>query len=161
LNPLELALVRDDSVMFEKRAYPLAEFMLSREKFLFSLDSLQKIQSPSRKLKGPVAPLSELAALYNVFVRTNRFYLQMMEREYRGNRVRNLDVKEKGNNWINAMHLYKATGDTAYLAAARKMANEYLARRVHQPQTAFNDPFAGSFFFWPAFTNRWIELSQL
>ncbi|WP_343702759.1 hypothetical protein [Chitinophaga sp.] len=161
LNPLELALVRDDSVMFEKRAYPLAEFMLSREKFLFSLDSLQKIQSPSRKLKGPVAPLSELAALYNVFGRTNRFYLQMMEREYRGNRVRNLDVKEKGNNWINAMHLYKATGDTAYLAAARKMANEYLARRVHQPQTAFNDPFAGSFFFWPAFTNRWIELSQL
>ena len=37
LNPLELALVMDDSVMFEKRAYPLMEFMLSREKFLFSL----------------------------------------------------------------------------------------------------------------------------
>lgn len=161
LNPLELALVRDDSVMFEKRAYPLMEFMLSREKFLFSLDSLQKIQSPSRRLKGPVAPVSELAALYNVFGKTNRFYLQMMEQAYRTDRVRNLDVKEEGGSWINAMHLYKATGKPEYLEAARTKAAEYLRQRVQQPQTAFNDPFAGSFFFWPAFTNRWIELSQL
>lgn len=161
LNPLELALVRDDSVMFEKRAYPLTEFMLSREKFLFSLDSLQKIQSPSRRLKGPVAPLSELGALYAVFGQSNSFYLRMMEREYDTERVRNLDVKEKGASWINAMHLYKATGKQAYLDAARTKADEYLRQRVRQPQTAFNDPFAGSFFFWPAYTNRWIELSQL
>lgn len=161
LNPLELALVRDDAVMFEKRAYPLMEFMLSREKFLFSLDSLQKIQSPSRKLKGPVAPLSELAALYNVFGKENQFYLSMMEKEYKTDRVRNLDVKEEGASWINAMHLYNATGDKQYLEAARQKADQYLQQRVRRPQTAFNDPFAGSFFFWPSFTNRWIELSQL
>lgn len=161
LHPLELAIVRDDAVMFEKRAYPLAEFMLSREKFLFSLDSLQKIQSPSRRLKGPVAPLSELAALYSVFGRANPFYLRLMEQEYKAARVRNLDVEEDGASWINAMHLYKVTGDKKYLDAAVAKANAYLKNRVDQPQTAFNDPFAGSFFFWPAFTNRWIELSQL
>lgn len=161
LNPLELALVRDDKKMFEERAYPLMEFMLSREKFLFSLDSTQKIQSPSRKLKGPVAPLSELTALYNVFGRENAFYLQMMEKEFRNDRIRNLDVKEKGDNWINAMHLYKATGDKDYLQTAITKANEYLKQRAYQQQTAFNDPFAGSFFFWPAYTDRWIELSQL
>ncbi|MGX5817086.1 hypothetical protein ACWKWU_02760 [Chitinophaga lutea] len=161
LNPLELAIVRDDSGMFEKRAYPLTEFMLSREKFLFSLDSLQKIQNPSRRLKGPVAPLSELAALYNVFGKNNPFYLQLMEQEYKSARIRNLDVKEDGASWINAMHLYKATGDKQYLSAAVSKANAYLRDRVDRPQTAFDDPFAGSFFFWPAFTNRWIELSQL
>ncbi|WP_423735892.1 hypothetical protein [Chitinophaga caseinilytica] len=161
LHPLELSIVRDDSVMFEKRAYPLTEFMLSREKFLFSLDSLQKIQSPSRRLKGPVAPLSELVALYNVFGRSNPFYLQMMEREYAGARVRNLDVKEDGASWINAMHLFKATGNREYLSTAISKANAYLRDRVYQPQIAFNDPFAGSFFFWPAYTNRWIELLQL
>ncbi|KAA2243888.1 hypothetical protein F0L74_12395 [Chitinophaga agrisoli] len=161
LNPLELALVRDDTAMFEKRAYPLMEFMLSREKFLFSLDSNQQIQSPSRKLKGPVAPLSELAALYNVFGKENGFYLQMMQQEYGKDRVRNLDVKEKGDNWINAMHLYKATGDQHYLATAVTKAKRYLQQRVYQPQTAFNDPFAGSFFFWPSYTDRWIELSEL
>jgi len=161
LNPLELALVRDDKTMFEKRAYPLMEFMLSREKFLFSLDSTQKIQSPSRKLKGPVAPLSELTALYNVFGRENAFYLLMMQKEFKNDRIRNLDVKEKGDNWINAMHLYKATGNKDFLQTAITKANQYLKQRAHQPQTSFNDPFSGSFFFWPAFTDRWIELSQL
>lgn len=161
LNPLEIALVKDDAEMFEKRAYPLMEFMLSREKFLFSLDSTQKIQSPSRKLKGPVAPMSELGALYNVFGRNNDFYLQMMQQEYGKSRVRNLDVKEKGSNWINAMHLYKATGDAAYLRTAVTKADVYLQQRVYRQQTAFNDPFSGSFFFWPTFTDRWIELSEL
>ncbi len=161
LNPLELSIVRDDEVMFEKRAYPLAEFMLSREKFLFSLDSNQKIQNPSRRLKGPVAPLSELAALYNVFGKTNPFYLRLMEQEYNSARIRNLDVKEDGASWINAMQLYKATGTQQYLDAAITKANAYLRQRVAQRQTAFNDPFAGSFFFWPAYANRWIELLQL
>lgn len=161
LNPLELALIRDDTAMFEKRAYPLMEFMLSREKFLFSLDSTQKAQSPSRKLKGPVAPLSELAALYNIFGRENDFYRQMMLQEYGNARVRNLDVKEKGDSWVNAMYLYEGTGDKQYLAAAVTKAKQYLEQRVYRPQTSFNDPFSGSFFFWPAYTNRWIELSQL
>lgn len=161
LNPLGLSIVRDDEVMFEKRAYPLAEFMLSREKFLFSLDSNQKIQNPSRRLKGPVAPLSELAALYNVFCKSNPFYLRLMEQEYASTRIRNLDVKEDGASWINAMQLYKATGSQQYLTAAITKANAYLQQRVAQRQTAFNDPFAGSFFFWPAYTNRWIELLQL
>ncbi|WP_211345508.1 glycoside hydrolase family protein [Paraflavitalea soli] len=161
LNPLELALVRDDSLMFEKRAYPLMEFMLSREKFLFSLDSTQKIQSPSRKLKGPIAPLSELVALYNIFSKKNDFYLLMAQKEFNFARIRNLDTKEKGNNWINAMYLYQATGDKNYLQAAVTKANEYLAERITQPQTGFNDPMQGSYFFWPTFTGRWIEFLQL
>lgn len=161
LNPLEIALVQDNQEMFEKRAYPLMEFMLSREKFLFSLDSTQKIQSPSRRLKGPVAPMSELGALYTVLGKDNNFLLQMMQEEYGNSRIRNLDVKEKGDNWINAMHLYKATGDAAYLRTAVTKANAYLQQRVHKPQTAFNDPFSGSFFFWPTYTDRWPELSEL
>ncbi|HEY8896493.1 MAG TPA: hypothetical protein VIM79_16820 [Niastella sp.] len=161
LNPLELALVRDDSVMFEKRAYPLMEFMLSREKFLFSLDSTQKIQSPSRKLKGPIAPLSELVALYNVFGRKNEFYLQMAQKEYNNTRVRNMNDKEPGRNWINAMMLYKATGDKNTLQTAIAGADKYLQQRINTPQTAFNDPLQGSYFFWPTFTGRWIEFLQL
>ncbi len=161
LNPLELALVRDDAEMFEKRAYPLMEYMLSREKFLFSLDSLQKIQNPSRRLNGPVAPLSELGALYAVFGKENPFYLALMKQEYNAGRVRNLDVKEHGGSWTNAMRLYKATGDKQYLDAAIHKAEQYLQQRVRQPQTDFSDPFSGGFFFWPAFTDRWIDLSEL
>lgn len=161
LNPIELAIVRDDVSMFEKRAYPQIEYMLSREKFLFSLDSTQKIQNPSRRLKGPVAPMSELGALYSVFGKQNPFFLHLMEKEYARARTRNLDVEEKGNSWINAMHLFNATGDSSYLKTAIAKASVYLQTRVETPQSDFSDPLAGGFFFWPAYTNRWIELLQL
>lgn len=161
LNPLELALVRDDSVMFEKRAYPLMEFMMSREKFLFALDSTQKIQSPSRKLNGPIAPLSELLALYEVFGKKNPFYLSLAKQEYLRSRIRNMEYKEVGRNWINAMYLYRATDDQKYLKEATTGADKYLQQRIDQPQTGFNDPMQTGYFFWPTFTGRWIEFLQL
>jgi hypothetical protein len=161
LNPLELAIVMDNKQMFDKRGYPLLEYMLSREKFLFSLDSTQKIQSPSRKLKGPVAPLSELVTLYNAFNKQNPLFVKMAEAEYTKVRERNLDVKESGGNWMNAMHLYQATADKAYLKKAIEGADVYLKNRVDQLQTSFSDKMAGSLFFWPTFTNKWIDLLQL
>jgi hypothetical protein len=162
LNPLELAIVRDDQEMFEKRAYPLMEFMLSREKFLFSLDSNQKIQSPSRKLRGPIAPLSELAALYNIFGKQNAFYKELAQKEFKNTRVRNLDDNEKGYNWINAMFLYRMTNDTNYLSLSKKLADKYLETRVLKRAQKFgDDPLYGSHFFWPTFTNHWAELLEL
>ena len=44
LNPLEMALITDNIDIYQKRAYPIMEYLLSREKFLFSLDEQQKIQ---------------------------------------------------------------------------------------------------------------------
>jgi hypothetical protein len=159
LNPLEMAIVRDDEDLFEKRAYPLMEFMLSREKFLFSLDSTQKIQSPSRKLKGPIAPLSELGALYSIFGKQNSFYPELAKKEFVSTRVRNLDDNEKGRNWINAMFLYKMTKDTSYLNQSKRMADDYLKKRATVEQ--FGDPMYGSHFFWPTFTNHWEEYLEL
>lgn len=161
LNPLELSIVMDNKIMFDKRAYPLIEYMLSREKFLFSLDSTQKIQSPSRRLKGPVAPISELVSLYNVFNKENPLFKDLAKNEYFRVRERNLDVKESGNSWMNAMHLYKATGDKAYLQKATQGADEYLKTRIYAPQTTFRDKAAGGLFFWPTFTNKWIDLMEL
>ncbi|WP_018626556.1 hypothetical protein [Niabella aurantiaca] len=161
LNPLELSIVRDDKEMFEKRAYPLMEFMLSREKFLFALDSTQKIQSPSRKLRGPIAPLSELEVLYNVFGRNNSFYPEMAKKEFNSSRIRNLDEKQKGKNWVNALFLFKMTGDTAYLRLSRELADIYLKLRVDKRIEQFGDPMASSNFFWPTFTNNWSALLEL
>lgn len=161
LNPLEMAIVRDDAEMFEKRAYPLMEYMLSREKFLFSLDSTQKIQSPSRKLKGPIAPISELVALYSILGKQNDFYLSLANREFANSRIRNLDDKEDGQNWINAMHLFKMTSDTSYLNISTKLAKEYLQKRVYNRIKDFNDPMWASHFFWPTFTNHWQEFLEL
>ena len=161
LNPMELALIRDDKEMFETRAYPLMEFMLSREKFLFTLDSTQKIQSPSRKLKGPIAPLSELQVLYNLFGRTNSFYPLMAQKEFGSDRVRNLDEKQKGRNWINALFMFRLTSDSSYLKLSRELADQYLADRVDKKMEQFGDPLVSSNFFWPTFTNNWSALLEL
>jgi hypothetical protein len=161
LNPLELAIVMDDSVMFEKMAYPTLEYMLSRDKFLFSLDPKQRIQHPSRSMTGPIAPVSELTALYDILGPQNRFLVDLAEREYAGARIRNLDVLDQGDTWENAMHLFRATGDEKKLKRAMEGASEYIEKRVDVKQTDFKDPYAPGAFFWNAFVSKWIELTEL
>ncbi|MES2653365.1 MAG: glycoside hydrolase family 97 catalytic domain-containing protein [Bacteroidota bacterium] len=161
LNPLELSIIMDDKEMFDKRAYPLMEFMLSREKFLFAIDSTQKIQSPSRKLRGPIAPLSELQVLYNVFGKNNSFYVAMAKKEFGTARIRNLDDVQKGTNWVNAMYMFKLTSDSSYLRLSITLADKYLKERVDTRITQFGDPFFSSNFFWPTFTNNWSALLEL
>ena len=161
LNPLELALVTDNDAIFQQRAYPIAEFMLSREKFLFSLDPKQKIQSPSRALKGPCAPVTELTTLYGITHGASPVFLKLAEAEYGRERVLNLDSIERGNSWPNALALYRATGERLYLERATKGADAYLKRRVGTMQADFNDPDAGHPFFWTSFAPDWIDLLEL
>ncbi|MBK3519015.1 glycoside hydrolase family protein [Carboxylicivirga marina] len=161
LNPLEIALVTDDLEMYEKRAYPTMEYQISREKFLFALDREQKIQHPSRKLNGPIAPVSELTSLYNIFGQNMPFLVGLAEESYKTSKIRNLDVEEAGDSWMNSMFMYKATGDDAYLQKAIADADAYIEARVMTPQTDFSDPMAGGFFFWTGFAPRWIYLLEL
>ncbi|BDD12005.1 hypothetical protein FUAX_44370 (plasmid) [Fulvitalea axinellae] len=161
LNALEMAMVQDNPDMFWEKAYPMVEYMLSREKFLFSLDPKQKNQHPSRRLLGPVAPVSELVALHDIFGGENPFLIQMAEENFLKTRVKNLDVAEREDNWINALFLYKSTKDEKYLTKAKSGADQYLRNRVERKQTDFNDEYGKSFFFWIDFTNRWIELVEL
>jgi hypothetical protein len=158
LNPLNLALVTDDEEIFRRRAYPIVEFMLSREKFLFSLDPKQKIQSPSRALKGPCAPVSELATLYGITHGAapvlRRFAEQMLGR----NRTLNLDDVSEGASWPNQLALFRETGETRFLDAARRGADAYLAERIERATAGFD---GGGFFFWTGFAPKWIDLFRL
>lgn len=160
LNPLELALVTDEKDIYENRAYPIMEYLLSREKFLFSLDKKQKIQNPSRKLDGPAAPVSELAALYDISQGTSKAFLTLAEKEYEGTRIRNLGDMEIGDTWQNSLALYRATNDRSFLDKAIVGAKEYIRNRVNKPSTDFNDPNA-ALFFWIGFTPDYIGLFQL
>ncbi|KAF0094898.1 MAG: hypothetical protein E1N59_1326 [Puniceicoccaceae bacterium 5H] len=157
LNPLNLALVLDDEEIFDQRAYPIMEYLLSREKFLFSLDPEQKIQNPSRNMTGPSAPVSELVALYEISHRANPVFLELAEQMYGTDRTLNLDVLQKGDSWENSLMLYRATEDSRFLARSRRDADIYIRERVDQPQ----EHFTGGQFFWTQFTPNWIELFEL
>ncbi|OAM90246.1 hypothetical protein OH491_25545 [Termitidicoccus mucosus] len=161
LNPLELALVTGRGELFSERARPILEYLLSREKFLFSLDPKQKIQSPSRALHGPCAPVSEFAALHDISHGNTGVFLETARELFPKNRVINLDEPSPGPTWWNALALYRATGEKSWLARARAGADDYLARRVAAPATAFDDPDGQGFFFWLGFVPRWIDLLML
>lgn len=161
LNPLGLALVTDDAFLFDRRAKPLLEYLLSREKFLFSLDPKQKVQSPSRLLKGPCAPLSEMTAWAGITDHASPVYLDTARELFGRTRVLNLDDPSPGGTWWNALALYRATGDAAWLARARTGADAYLAHRLAQPSDRFVDPEGMGFFFWTGFTPRWVDLLML
>jgi hypothetical protein len=132
--------------------------MLSREKFLFCLDPKQKIQSPSRLLKGPCAPVSELATLYGITHGASPVLRRFAEQMLGQNRTLNLDDVAEGGSWQNQLAVWRATGDANLLAAARRGADAYLAQRVDRPATGFDD---GGMFFWIGFAPKWIDLFLL
>lgn len=161
LNPLELAMITDNEEIFEQRAYPLIEYMLSRGKFLFTTDRKQKTQAPSYTLDGPCAPISELAVLHNVFGGNGAALTELAEREYLGSRTRNLAAEQAGKTWPNALALYKMTGKQAYLDFAIQGADQYLRERIATPQSDFKDPFGDSIFFWTEYNPRFAWLLEL
>jgi hypothetical protein len=161
LNPLGLAMITDNEEIFNQRAYPLIEYMLSRGKFLFSTDRKQKIQSPSYILDGPCAPISELAVLYNVFGGASSALMELAKMEYEGSRTRNLAAVQLGKTWPNALALYRMTGKQSYLDFAIQGADQYLQERIATPQSDFKDPFGESLFFWTEYNPRFAWLLEL
>ena len=160
LSPLEMALTTDNREIWQRRAYPYIEYMLSRKKFLFTTDESQNIQSPSYTLEGPVAPISELVALNRISNGAAAEMLELAEAEYASSRVRNLSVPEPGATWQNALQLYRATGEASYLQSAIEGADAYIARRITDLPETFNDPDA-SLFFWTGYAPRFIDLLLL
>lgn len=161
LNPLEIAALNDNRKMLLERALPVYEYVLSREKLLFCADSTQNIQYPSRRMNGPCCPVSELTALSSILKGSAPYLLSFAKKEYGSTRTRNLDVVEEGCTWKNAMHLYRATGETEYLKKAVAGADRYIRRRIDTPATDFRDPEAGGFFFWTGFAPKWIDLLEM
>lgn len=94
-------------------------------------------------MNGPCCPVSELTALSSILKDNAPYLLSFAGKEYHSTRVRNLDVVEQGGTWRNAMHLYRATGETGYLKKAVAGADRYIRRRIDTPAADFRDPEAG------------------
>lgn len=162
LYPLSVAMITDSKRVYDERAYPMIEYMLSREKFLFTVDPEIKGQGASWHMNGPAAPLSELTALYEISGRRTPVFLQLADSLLEGERTLNLDTKVRGDRWPNLLAMYRATGDERYLERAKAGADEYLQERVERRATDFVDDFVGGDpFFWTQFTPAFIPLYDL
>ncbi len=161
LHPLGLALVTDRSEIYTRLARPLMEFFVSRERFLFTTDPKVKGQSASSRLGGLGAPLTEYANLYAMSGKRTPFFRTAAEGLFGRDRVLNLEGNIRGDNWSNALGLYRATGEKRWLDHAVKDADAYLKTRVGVRAADYSDPDSRGLFFWTAFTPQWIELFEL
>ncbi|MDI1248294.1 MAG: hypothetical protein PSV13_05365 [Lacunisphaera sp.] len=161
LHPLSLAMVTDNREIFNRLALPLAEFFVSRERFLFTTDPTVKGQSASARLGGLGAPLSEFSTLYQMSGNRTPFFLSSAESLFGKTRVLNLVAPLRGDFWANSLALYRATGDRKWLERAKRDADDYLKQRIDTVQTNFEDPDSRGLFFWTSFSPQWKELFEL
>lgn len=161
LHPLSLALVTDRPEIYTRLARPLMEFFVSRERFLFTTDPKVKGQSASSRLGGLGAPLTEYANLYAMSGARTPFFRTAAEGLFGRDRILNLEGNIRGDNWSNALGLYRATGEKRWLDHAIKDADAYLKTRVAVRAADYSDPDSRGLFFWTAFTPQWIELFEL
>ena len=161
LHPLGLALVTDRPEIYTRLARPLMEYFVSRERFLFTTDPKVKGQSASSHLRGLGAPLTEYANLYAMSGKRTPFFRTAAEGLFGRDRVLNLEGNIRGDNWSNALGLYRATGEKRWLDHAIKDADAYLKKRVGVRPADYADPDSRGLFFWTAFTPQWIELFEL
>jgi hypothetical protein len=110
LHPLSLAMITDDEEIYRRRALPVMEYLMSRQKYLFSLVEGELDQNPSHAMKGPAAEISELAALHlmsqdrsDIF----KFYAtSLLDKP----RALNLEVVSEGASWQSLLAMYRMTG---------------------------------------------------
>ncbi|MDO8541047.1 MAG: hypothetical protein Q7S40_11470 [Opitutaceae bacterium] len=161
LHPLSISLVTDSEDIFRRRALPITEYLLSREKYLFATDPEIKRQNPSAYLRGPAAEVSELSALFLMSQGRTFAFRHLAEANYGKPRARNLNIVT-GASWQDALALFRMTGERSHLDRAVTGALAYIAARITKPQTNFDDVQAelgGQ--FWTDFTPKWTDLFEL
>jgi hypothetical protein len=162
LHPLSVALLTDDREIFRRRALPITEYLMSREKYLLSVAPGIKGQNPSHFLRGPSAEVSELAALFEMSGGRSTVFRHYAETLNEKPRALNLLMVSGKGSWQNELALYRMSGDKAHLDKARAGADQYIRERINQPPTDFADVHieqGGQ--FWSDFAPKWIDLYEL
>jgi hypothetical protein len=162
LHPLSVALITDSPEVFRRRALPVTEYLMSREKYLFSLGKDTEGQNPSHYLRGPAAEVSELAALYLMTGRRSSVFSYYAEALNRKPRALNLLMVSAPGSWQNELALYRMTADRAHLDRAQAGADKYISDRIDNIATDFSDVHietGGQ--FWTDFVPKWIDLFEL
>jgi hypothetical protein len=162
LHPLSVALLTDNREILRRRALPITEYLMSREKYLFSLATGIEHQNPSHFLRGPAAEVSELASLFVMSGRRSSVFRHYAEELNGRPRALNLMMVSEGRSWQNELALYRMTGEKAHLDEARRGADRYIHERIDTLPTDFGDVHVeqgGQ--FWTDFAPKWIDLFEL
>ena len=126
MHPLSVAMITDDKDIYIRRAVPMIEFALSREKYLFSQQRNVEGQGASSNLVGPGIEVAELANLYSFFGDKTPLFLCFADSMRNVTKKFNMSTVSKGDSFINLLTLYQANKNPETLQAAIAIADEYI-----------------------------------
>jgi hypothetical protein len=159
LHPLSVALAVDEEEIFTERVQPLLEYLMSREKFLFSNTGEVGSQTATSNMRGPAFPVSELAEFHSLTKGNNPVFLHHVRELYGRDRVLNMTTVVEGGTWKRDISLYRATGEKQYLEDAVRKADVYIEERIKNPPSDFAE--AATSTFWDNILPWWPQLFEL
>jgi lysophospholipase L1-like esterase len=140
LYPLSLALLTGNKEILRRRAIPIIEYVMSREKFLYSTsDSPGQAQSPSHFLKGPCADIGELVGLDELTGGNTPAFAAEADRLFGQHRQLNINTETGGGSWQDYLARYRLHRKSADLQKAVEGANAYLQQVYHHYSHTFFD----------------------
>jgi hypothetical protein len=134
---LSIALTTGNAEIYRRRGRPMLEYLLSREKYLYSTDESITLQNPSHFLRGPAVELAELTALHQLTGGRSAVFARELTRLFGQTRQLNLVTQTGGASWPDHLARYRLTHTPADLAAARVGADRLLEEKVHRYPTDF------------------------
>lgn len=139
LHPLSIALTTGNMEIYRRRAVPLMEYVMSREKYLYSVHDSITSQNPSHNVKGPCVEIGELAGLYNITGGKSYVFRGETDRIFGKPRKLNLLTESGGGTWQDYLARYRMTGDKADLEKAKSGAMEHYRDEIERFPDNFNN----------------------
>ncbi|MCG2613375.1 hypothetical protein LZZ85_03750 [Terrimonas sp. NA20] len=142
LHPLSIAMITGSDEIMQRRALPMIEYVMSREKFLYSTsDSAHQAQVPSHLLNGPCVDIGELVGLNELTKGQTPAFSIEADRLFGKSRQLNMNTETGGGSWQDYLARYRMYKRKDDLRKAIDGANDYL-KQVYQrySSTFFDSP---------------------
>ncbi|MRX46928.1 hypothetical protein [Pedobacter puniceum] len=139
MHALALAMLTGDKQIYTRRALPMMEYMMSREKYLFSIKDGVQPQNPSHFLTGPCAEIGELSGLHILTNGQTSAFYEELKRIFGKPRKLNLNTETGGGSWQDYLAKYRVSKDKNDLLKAEAGANDYLKQVYDQYSSTFKD----------------------
>lgn len=165
LHALGLAMVTGNENIYNLRALPMIEYVMSREKFLFSIeDKPHQTQSPSHFLKGPCVDIGELSGLAQMTQGKTPAFQTELDRLFGKSRMLNMNTETGGGSWQDYLARYQVSHNEKDLNKAKEGAEDYLKQVYDNYSQTFHDSPGlkdKGAFFTTDFGYRIYDLFQL
>jgi hypothetical protein len=164
LHALGVALVTGDTEVYRRRALPLIEYVMSREKYLYSTNEAETSQNPSHFLRGPCVEIGELASLFEITGGKSVVFRREAERIVGKPRRLNLLTDTGGGTWQDQLAMFRITHDASWLTKARAGADAHIAAELDRLPAGFDTNPAlldKQAAFYTDYGPRWFDLYEL